>query len=221
MTPTGISSFPRRRESSLIPYLDSRFRGNDGKVACSPSLVPRVMRRRRAALYDAKQHKGFTLFELIIVIIIVSILGVVLLDRFWRYQEQAEKVAMEQMVGTIKSALSIQVAGLLGKGQLDAIPQLVQENPINWLTEKPGNYLGEYFDPKPGELEAGNWYFDLKDRQLVYIPQRHEHFIPAKGARKWVRYKLALVYNPPRGVEESPPELGGVVLSLTTPYKWF
>ena len=213
-------SFPRRRKSSLIQHLDSRLRGNDGKVVGRPSLAPGVMRRLQTALYDVKQHKGFTLFELIIVIIIISVLGVVLLDRFWRYQEQAEKVAMEQLVGTIKSALSIQVSGLLGKGQLAAVPQLVHENPINWLTEKPGNYLGEYFDPKPGELEAGNWYFDLKDRALVYIPQRHEHFIPAKGARKWVRYKLALVHNPSRGME-SPPELGGVVLGITTPYKWF
>ncbi len=220
MSAAHISSFPRKRESSLIPYLDSRLRGNDGKVVCRPSLLPRDMRRRQAALYDAKQHKGFTLFELIIVIIIVSILGVVLLDRFWRYQEQAEKVAMEQLVGTLKSALNIQVAGLLAKGQVESLPQLSKENPINWLTEKPSNYLGEYFAPTAAQIQAGSWYFDLKDRELVYLPRRTEHFTAKQEARKWIRYKLDLVYNPERAPGEAP-EVGGIVLRLTTPYTWF
>lgn len=178
------------------------------------------LRQRQTALYAVTQHKGFTLFELIIVIIIVSVLGVVLLDRFWRYQEQAEKVAMEQLVGTIKSALSIQVAGLLGKGQVESLPQLAKENPINWLTEKPGNYLGEYFAPTAAQIQAGNWYFDLKDRELVYLPQRTEHFKAGSGARKWIRYKLDLVYNR-GGAPGEAPEVGGIVLRLTTPYTWF
>lgn len=179
-----------------------------------------LMRRRQAAGCDAKQHAGFTLFELIIVIIIVSTLGVVLLDRLWRYQEQAEKAAMEQLVGTLKSALSIQVAGLLSKGQSEVIPQLTKENPISWLTEKPGNYLGEYFAPTAAQIPAGNWYFDLKDRELVYLPLRTEHFKAKQGARKWIRYKLDVVYNPVRVAGETP-ELGGIVLRLTTPYTWF
>lgn len=178
------------------------------------------MQGRHAARCDAKQHAGFTLFELIIVIIIVSTLGVVLLDRLWRYQEQAEKAAMEQLVGTLKSALSIQVAGLIAKGQVDAVPQLVKENPINWLTEKPGNYLGEYFAPTATQIAPGNWYFDLKDRELVYLPLRTEHFKAMQGSRKWVRYKLDLVYNPVR-VAVRAPEVGGIVLRLTTPYTWF
>lgn len=175
---------------------------------------------RLAALSDARQQPGFTLLELIVVIIIVSILGVVLLDRFWRYQEQAEKVAMEQFVGTIKSALSIQVSGLITKGGIETVPDLIKENPISWLAEKPENYLGEYFSPKVEEIPPGNWYFDLKDRELVYIPKRVQNFVPAKVGRKWVRYKLELVYNLPRRGATAP-ELGGVVLALTTPYKWF
>ncbi|MEI7844045.1 MAG: type II secretion system protein, partial [Gallionellaceae bacterium] len=56
-----------------------------------------------------QRESGFSLIELIIVIAIVSVLMSVFLDRVWYYQELAEKTAMEETVGAIQSALTMQV----------------------------------------------------------------------------------------------------------------
>ncbi|HVS25970.1 MAG TPA: type II secretion system protein [Burkholderiales bacterium] len=170
---------------------------------------------------NANQH-GFTLFELIIVIIVLSLLITVLLSRVPLYQELAEKTAMEQTAGVIRSALHLRVASYLVKGRVNEMTGLVKDNPMNWLAEKPQNYLGEYYEPKPGEVPAGNWYYDLKTHELVYLVERGEHFVPGKGGLKRVRYRVTLLYNDESGVSVAPDkkELGGVVFQLVEPYTW-
>ena len=171
-----------------------------------------------------RAQRGFTLLELIIVITIVSILATVLLNRLLDYQERAEKVAMEQTAGILRSALHLQVVDLIARNRMSDIPKLVEENPITWLAEKPHNYQGEYFDPPPGQLDAGNWYYDLKARQLVYLVDRGRHFLPDPTGRKAVRYEVALVYNKNREGDAqalAPREVGGVVLQLAQPYQWY
>ena len=169
-------------------------------------------------------QRGFTLIELIIVITIVSILASVLLNRLFDYQERAEKVAMEQTAGVIRSALHLQVADLIARNRVGEIPKLLEENPMAWLAEKPHNYQGEHFDPSPGQIEPGSWYYDLKARQLVYPVDRGRHFLPDSTGRKAVRYEVALVYNQERqaGADVSATkQVGGVVLQLAEPYRWY
>lgn len=167
--------------------------------------------------------RGFSLFELILVATIVAILASVLLDRVLIYQEEAEKAAMEQTVGIIKSALNLKAAGLLARDQAAEMEKLTQENPMNWLADRPRNYLGEYFDPRPEDTAPGHWYFDSKTRQLVYVVQRGEHFIPGPDGRKWVRFRAKVVYNEPRGGAQPGPqsrEIGGVRLDAVEKYSW-
>ena len=171
-----------------------------------------------------RNPRGFTLIELIIVITIVSILATVLLNRLVDYQERAEKVAMEQTAGVIRSALHLQLADLIARNRAGDIPKLLNENPITWLAEKPSNYQGEYFDPTPSQIAPGNWYYDLKARQLVYLVDRGRHFLPDAAGRKAVSYELILVYNPERQqAADTPPgkEVGGVLLQLARPYEWY
>jgi general secretion pathway protein G len=179
-------------------------------------------RQRLAAKF--KRHlasqRGFTLFELVTVLVVFSTLVAVLLTRVPKYQELAEKTAMEQTAGAIRSALNIRVASYLAKDRISEIPRLAQENPMNWLVEKPYNYAGEYFDPRPGDVPVGSWYFDLKDRSLVYKVETGEYFAGDIKGRKQVRYRVVLVYNEPdssaTGVKK---ELGGAVLKAD-PYVW-
>jgi type II secretory pathway pseudopilin PulG len=100
--------------------------------------------------------------ELAIVVAIIGLLAAAMLNRMPFYQEQAEKTAMEQMVGTLRSALHLQASGLFAKGRTDDIPRLMTQNPMTWFAETLANYKGEYFAPKPQDIEPGTWYYDLK-----------------------------------------------------------
>jgi prepilin-type N-terminal cleavage/methylation domain-containing protein len=165
--------------------------------------------------------RGFTLFELIVVIVLVSMLSAMVLDRFLVYQEMAEKTAMEQTAGAIRSALNIQMAGLIARGRTEDIPKLAAVNPIKFLTERQRNYVGEFYEVGPDDIPTGSWYFDLKRKQLVYSVHRGAYFVPDENGHKRVRYAVTLVYNEgflngPSGAKE----LGGVVLREVVPYKW-
>ena len=171
-----------------------------------------------------KRAPGFTLIELLVVIIIISTLAAVLLDRMLFYQEAAEKAAMEQMAGTLRSALHFQIADRLLKGEVKALPQLVEDNPMDWLAEQPANYAGVRFNPKPGDVPKGSWYFDLKNKTLVYVVAHGSHFVPDKLGRKEVRYQVRLVYGREAQVSRNSAderEINGVILALAEPYHWF
>lgn len=173
----------------------------------------------------AKRTHGFTLIEFLVVIVIISTLGAVLLDRMLFYQEAAEKAAMEQLAGTLRSALHLQIADKLIRGKSQAVQSLADENPMDWLVEYPANYLGERFAPQADEVPRANWYFDLKDRHLVYKVSRGAHFAPNQQGRKEVRYAVRLVYvhqKAQAGREEADnQEINGVILALVEPYQWF
>ena len=165
---------------------------------------------------------GFTLIELIVVITIISFLAAALLNRVPLYQEAAEKTAMEQTVGVIRSALHLQIANYIVKGRMNDIPKLAQDNPMNWLAEKPKNYLGEFFDPGPGELPAGNWYYDLKSRELVYLVDKGKYFVAGKDGQKQIRFRLELIYNdagPKIAAAKDEKDMEGLVLQ-PEPYTW-
>lgn len=167
---------------------------------------------------------GFTLLELVTVIVVVSILSGVLIGRFLIYLEMAEKTAMEQTVGAIRSGLNIQMAGLIARGRTEDISRLVTTNPMKFLSGKQKNYAGEFFGGKLPDINPGNWYFDLKDRQLVYLVGRDAHFVPGEDGRKWIRYRLSLVFNESSLADTQRSilqEIGGVTLEEVAPYKWF
>lgn len=182
---------------------------------CIPMLraCPRVPR-----------SEGFTLFEFVVVIILISTLGAVLMDRLLVYQEAAEKTAMEQTVGIVRSALHLQLADRLLRGGARGVADIGRENPMSWLAEVPPNYVGVRFAPKVGEVPRGSWYFDLSDQQLVYVPQRAEHLAPNAAGRREVRYRVALVYGKSaqeQALNAENKEVQGVILALAEPYHWF
>ena len=165
---------------------------------------------------------GFTLLELIVVIVIVSVLAWTFLGRFLTLQEAAERAAIEHTVGAIRSALNIQLAGLMTRGRMQDLPLLAAENPFNFMTGKQKNYAGEFYDAKLADIPRGSWYFDLKHKQLVYLVWRGTHFEPDAEGNKWVRYQVRLAYNNPlpRTANSVTKEIGGITLEEVEPYRW-
>lgn len=170
------------------------------------------------------QHsKGFTLIELIVVIIIIVILMGLFLNRMQYYQERAEKTAMEAVAGTIQSALTLQYGQILTRGKREDIAALAQDNPMNWLQKMPNNYSGEFYDPTPLAVAAGNWVFDLKSRDLVYVLHNADNFKPGRDGKRWIRFHVVVSYEVPHlpSLQHLPGELTGIVFAPVEPYSWF
>lgn len=166
------------------------------------------------------QH-GFTLIELIIVIAIIVVLAGMFLIRIPYYQEQAEKTAMEQVAGAVQSALVLRYGTLMARGAASdkELNALATDNPVTWLQQKPRNYMGEYFDPAPGTVAPGNWMFDLKSRDLIYVVDHGDYFTPGKDGKKWIRFHVHLRYESRLGGGAGK-ELSGTLFEPVEPYRW-
>jgi general secretion pathway protein G len=103
------------------------------------------------------------------------------------------------------------------------VQALAQDNPMNWLQKKPRNYAGEYYDPSPLAVDSGNWTFDLKSRDLIYVPRNSNYFKPDKDGKKWIRFHIVLNYDVARlpSLRNATPELTGILFEPLVPYSWF
>lgn len=191
--------------------------GDWGTRNCHLSQSPCGTRGR-----GVRPLRGFTLIELIIVVSIVAVLAGIFLSRVAYYQAQAEKAAMEQVAGTLQSALVLRFGALMvrGTGNEKELTNLAADNPMNWLQQKPHNYAGEYYDPSPGAVAPGNWMFDLKSRELIYVVDHGEYFAPGKDGGKWIRFHVKLGYDPILGRAGSGKELTMTLFEPTEPYHW-
>ena len=168
------------------------------------------------------RQTGFTLIELVVVITLVVVLGATLLNRVTFYQERAEQVAMAEVAGALQSALLLQYGRLVTHGAEAKVSTLAVANPMDWLARKPRNYTGEFYDPAPSSITPGNWVFDLKARGLIYVPDLAEHFVPGKDGKKWIRYRVSLMYDPAPITHGQPAqELVGALFEPVEPYRWF
>ncbi|MES2318336.1 MAG: type II secretion system protein [Pseudomonadota bacterium] len=116
-----------------------------------------------------RKQGGFTLLELAVTVIIIAVLAGALLSRVTIYQEEAERVAMENVVGVLRSALGMKAGQLVAQGRGAELSKLLTINPMELLAQKPANYLGEYYSPQKAKISRGNWYFNRKLLLLVYI----------------------------------------------------
>ena len=198
------------------PWIGLEKRGSEG-AACRDS---HAIRLKRSGLLVPHACRGFTLIELIVVISIVAVLIGSLLYRVSGYQEQAEKAAMQQVVGALQSALTMQYGSLMAHGKEAQVTRLVTENPMDWLSKVPENYSGEFYAPTPGSVAPGNWVFDLKTRDLIYVVNRGKHFKPGRDGYKWIRFHVKLDYQrlPAGGNGKA---LTGVLFAPVEPYDWF
>ncbi|MCR4304921.1 MAG: prepilin-type N-terminal cleavage/methylation domain-containing protein [Gallionella sp.] len=177
----------------------------------------------QSSVLSPRSSRGFTLIELIIVIIIIVVLMGLFMNRALFYQEQAEKTAMEGVAGTIQSALTMQYSQILTRGKPSDVAALAMDNPMNWLQKKPRNYAGEYYDPSPLAVGPGNWVFDLRSRNLVYVVNIANNFKPGKDGKKWIRFHAAVNYEASRlpSLQNAPAELTGLLFEPVEPYSWF
>jgi general secretion pathway protein G len=132
----------------------------------------------------------------------LSIIGIILssiLTRVLFYQSEAEKLATDQVVRALRQSLQLQLASLMARGRIGDLPGLLEQNPMDWLARKPSNYLGAFYEVTAMELDAGNWYFDKKEKKLVYLFSHSENYRPFEINQ--LNFKVKLVNNRDNAVE--------------------
>lgn len=137
---------------------------------------------------------GFTLLELVVVIVVISILGLFALDRIFALRIAAERAAVKQLVGTIKSALGLEVARLALNGNMSGVIKLNKTNPILLLSQTPESYIDDLNDDDH-ITRAGIWYFNKKQKALIYNVIYAENFKTTLQGTPRIRYQIKLVYN--------------------------
>ena len=169
------------------------------------------------ARYSEYREAGFSLFELVAAVIIISVLAVVLLNRLGYYQEMAEKAAMESTLRIIKTGLQIRLAELIVTNRQAEAATLETEDPVRWLDDKPPNYAGPYRAPP----DNGTWYFDASEHQLVYVVNTGNRLELDSGTgAKQVRFRARLLKDRLQLYGTGVESVSGVALVPVNPYRW-
>ena len=171
-----------------------------------------------------RQQCGFSLLELVIVIILISILIVIALDRLLILSVEAERVSVLKIGGELRSAMGIKVADLVVKDKgLINVGKLANSNPMDLLAEPPSNYKGEVFDPELQSLEEGFWYFDKKAGELFYVVINDGNLQTDLKGKKRIRFQIQIDYedrNRNNRFDAGIDSAGGIKLKELDNYKW-
>jgi prepilin-type N-terminal cleavage/methylation domain-containing protein len=139
--------------------------------------------------------RGFTLIEMLVVVIAVGIMAGLALDRLLPLIGRAERVAFLQVEGQLKSALLLEAADRIAAGESATLPELASVNPMSLLLEAPANYLGSLAQPDPARIPGRSWYYDEHDRRLVYRVGKLTRFDPAGGPVNRIEFRVDFVYR--------------------------
>lgn len=126
------------------------------------------MRRWVERRHPGRAARGFTLLELVIVIILVVILFLTATWRLLPLRGDAEAAHVATTIGTLRSNLGLVVAERIVKDSLASAARLDGANPMSLLAQPPGNYIGERSPDSEKEISGGSWYFDPNTDQLRY-----------------------------------------------------
>jgi len=135
----------------------------------------------------------------------------------------AERTTMQQVLGSLRSGMSIDIADKITKNTIHEIAESVGQNPMIWLSERPENYIGVKNEADPTDIEPGNWYFDEYYGYLIYRVSNAEYFKNSKQSTAIARFRVELDYTDNDDDGEYYPdidEIHGLRLAAVEPYQW-
>ena len=143
--------------------------------------------------------RGFSLLELMVVVVAVGILAGVALDRLLPLIGRAERVAFTQVQSELQAALLFAAAEHIVRGESERLAELAGANPMSLLLIPPANYLGELESPLPNELPGRSWYYDDRASRLVYRVGAYSRFTALDGPLNRVELVVRFVFRDQNG----------------------
>jgi len=142
-----------------------------------------------------RAERAFSLLELLIVIVVIGLLLAVAIERLLKVRFEAERAMVQSVMGALRSALYIEFTGAATSGRMARLDTASGSNPMALLAERPDTYAGEFFGADPALFEPGTWYFDTRDRMLVYTVRFPERFVTPLGGPARARLKVEPDYD--------------------------
>ena len=170
-----------------------------------------------------RSERGISLLELLIAIVIISVLLVVAVDRLLALRFEAERASVQSVIGALRSALYVEFAAAAARGQMSRMELAGGTNPMTRLAEAPENYAGEFFGADPALFEPGTWYFDTRDRALVYVVRFSQEFVTSLAGPPRLRLAVEPDYDDvDRNGRFDPGRdpVRGLKLVALEPYRW-
>jgi prepilin-type N-terminal cleavage/methylation domain-containing protein len=135
-----------------------------------------------------KNQKGFTLLELVLTIIIISVLAAVAIPHFFSWSKEAERASFEYQRASLSTALNICSAKQLADGQ-----PVTAQNPFDGASVS--NYAGAFPDVDGTNCPPGYWAYQGGDASLngnwvvvVYRPKSTLTQAFSWGGMQWIIY---------------------------------
>ena len=152
---------------------------------------------------NVRNQKGFTLIELVVVMVILALLAAVAIPKFLDLQKQAEAASVKKVIGNIRSALSLRVARALVEGE--NLAELAGNPAVTANTLYPMDVLSNIPEPYSGRTggvpvtDKGAWFEGATSHDLYYI-LKNTDIVSDPTDPAYIRYEIEVVKETVNGV---------------------
>ena len=169
------------------------------------------------------RHRGFTLLELAVVVVAIGILAGVALDRVLPLIGRAQRAAFVQVERELTSALMLEAAERITRGETYSLGELAGANPMTLLLEPPPNYLGAFSLAEAEDVPRASWLFDEQTGRLAYRVGRFTRFEATDGPVDLIELTVHVVYDDRDGdgsFDAAGDRFRGLRLEPAHEYRW-
>jgi type II secretory pathway pseudopilin PulG len=162
---------------------------------------------------------GFSLFELVVYLLIASILFSAALNRYREFPGEAERANFIAVLAQLKAGVNLQMMSAIASGGRAEVSALTGTNPMSLMLQTPSNYVGEFSVIDETTMPRRVWYFDIVRGELVYLAENANNLYVTRNGQtvsgNQIRLRIENAYGGATGTDWQ-----GTMLSAVEPYEW-